>query len=122
MLLVPPYLPHECRKSASQLSLQATGWQGSGQQAELQGGGGAPRPPLSSGHNRTNSNGKPPSCSPSPSSTLLYPSLPRADMLLYEPMMEHQLHSEPLSDVLVSESVIYTADHSGCIRTWARPS
>mmetsp|Transcript_15945 Transcript_15945/g.34445 ORF Transcript_15945/g.34445 Transcript_15945/m.34445 type:complete len:454 (-) Transcript_15945:734-2095(-) len=49
------------------------------------------------------------------------PSLPHADMNLYQPTMEHRLHAEPLSDILFTEETVYTADHTGSLKMWARP-
>ncbi|KXZ56614.1 hypothetical protein GPECTOR_1g553 [Gonium pectorale] len=64
------------------------------------------------GHDRKASLGK---------STGICPSLPRLDMAIVQPIMEHKLHAEPMSDLLFTEGAIFTADHSGNIRTWARP-
>lgn len=32
-----------------------------------------------------------------------------------------RLHVEPISDMLFTESLLLTADHSGQIKTWSRP-
>jgi hypothetical protein len=42
-----------------------------------------------------------------------------AHVLLLPPSC--RIHLEPLSDILFSEHAVYTADHSGCVRTWRRP-
>ncbi len=105
------------RKAGSQASLQGAGWQGAGSGAGAaaeQGGAAATAAPL------------PPKPPPAPpgngKASTISPSTPRAEMLLYEPLMEHRLHPEPLSDLLVSEHMVFTADHTGCVRTWLRPS
>ncbi|KAG2495709.1 hypothetical protein HYH03_006309 [Edaphochlamys debaryana] len=51
----------------------------------------------------------------------LCPSLPRADMYIIQPVMEHKIHLEPMSDLLYTEEAIFTVDHTGNIRTWVRP-
>mmetsp|Transcript_19632 Transcript_19632/g.54741 ORF Transcript_19632/g.54741 Transcript_19632/m.54741 type:complete len:493 (+) Transcript_19632:188-1666(+) len=49
------------------------------------------------------------------------PSMSYFDMNIVLPICEHRLHVEPISDVQFTESLLLTADHSGQIRTWARP-
>ncbi|GBF89015.1 hypothetical protein Rsub_01514 [Raphidocelis subcapitata] len=49
-------------------------------------------------------------------------SLPRAEMTLIPPVMQHKLHAEPLSDVLFCEDALYTACHGGQVKRWGRPA
>ncbi|EFJ52199.1 hypothetical protein VOLCADRAFT_87114 [Volvox carteri f. nagariensis] len=55
------------------------------------------------------------------SSSGICPSLPRMDMYIIQPIMEHKIHLEPMSDLLFTADAIFTADHTGSIRTWLRP-
>jgi len=91
------------RKSTSTQSLKTGGWQGSTEGT------------ASGGVKRTGGGS-------SGLSGVLMPSLPRADMLVYEPIMERRLHSTPLSDLLLTSRMLYTADHGGVIKMWLRPS
>ncbi|GIL43152.1 hypothetical protein Vafri_973 [Volvox africanus] len=70
-------------------------------------------PPSAALHDRKASLGK--------SSGGICPSLPRIDMYIIQPIMEHKIHLEPMSDLLFTEEVVFTVDHTGSIRTWLRP-
>lgn len=63
----------------------------------------------------------PPSTPKGSRGTGIFPSPPRSEQLLYEPITEKKVHQEPISDVLVTDTVIYTADHTGVIKAWVRP-
>lgn len=97
------------RKAGSQASLQSFGWQGAGSSDAAEARAGKPT-----------TTSQPPGVDSSKQGLL--PSPLRADMLLYEPLMQHRLHQEPLSDVLVTDFAIFTADATGCVRTWLRPT
>ncbi|GAX85219.1 hypothetical protein CEUSTIGMA_g12639.t1 [Chlamydomonas eustigma] len=119
------------RKAASQASLQALGWQGAdvstGATNVISTGAGIPASNLAPSNPPANKPSTAHTASQtgvgtlSKPSSLIYPSVPHSEMVVYEPLMEHRLHVEPLSDVLVTESTIFTADHAGCLRAWLRP-
>ena len=86
------------RKTGSQASLQAAGWQGaqSGPQGGAAGDGSGKSPTAAAA---AAAGGKPsfPGVSPSPH---------RAEMLLYEPLMEHRLHQVWMYLVMVGRKWI----------------
>eukprot|EP00879_Flechtneria_rotunda_P028765 GHRR01030985.1.p1 GENE.GHRR01030985.1~~GHRR01030985.1.p1 ORF type:complete len:472 (+),score=191.29 GHRR01030985.1:604-2019(+) len=49
------------------------------------------------------------------------PSLPRSEMTLLPPVMQHRIHMEPVSDILFTEEAIFTACSAGQIKCWLRP-
>ncbi|GFR41197.1 hypothetical protein Agub_g1867 [Astrephomene gubernaculifera] len=111
--------------SGAALLAQMTGMMGSGAKRNGSIGGRAPGaagggseggpglPPAASLHDRKASLGK---------STNICPSLPRMDMYIVQPVMEHKLHLEPMCDLLFASDSIFTVDHTGNIRRWLRPS
>ncbi|KAG2442792.1 hypothetical protein HXX76_002871 [Chlamydomonas incerta] len=93
----------------AQLSMATGGMKRNGSVGTLAAGGPAGG---GSAHDRKASLGK---------SNGICPSLPRADMLIIQPIMEHRVHVEPMSDLLFTEDAIFTVDHTGNIRVWLRP-
>ncbi len=98
-LLVPSPV-RLCRKTNSRASLTDLGWH--------TGGGGQQAPSR-------------PAAKTVGSSAICSAPL-RSDMVVYEPLMERKLHSEPISDILVTDTVLYTADRTGVLRAWQRPA
>ena len=81
-----------CRRTGSQASLQAAGWQGAGSASAGDGCAGSKSPVAAApGVVSSGSKPTPPGISPSP---------PRSEMLLYEPLMEHRLHQVLFSHTL----------------------
>lgn len=44
---------------------------------------------------------------------LIAPSVPRAEMVLTAPVVQQQIHNEPLTDVLFTQYAVYSADACG---------
>lgn len=53
---------------------------------------------------------------------LIAPSVPRAEMVLTAPVVQQQIHNEPLTDVLFTQYAVYSADACGQVRCWQRPA
>ncbi|KAG1671978.1 hypothetical protein FOA52_013350 [Chlamydomonas sp. UWO 241] len=98
----PTVLAASMRKSTSAASLAVGGWQGG--PAEAASATLARRPSIAGGVLGA-----------------LAPPPTRGEMPLYEPLNDHRLHADPISDLLLTERMVYTADHGGCVRLWARP-
>lgn len=48
-------------------------------------------------------------------------SLPRREMTMLPPVMQHRIHVEPVSEMLFTEEAIFTGCCSGQIKCWLRP-
>lgn len=44
---------------------------------------------------------------------MIAPSVPRAEMVLTAPVVQQQIHNEPLTDVLFTQYAVYSADACG---------